>query len=67
MFDPAALGTLRIGLDAISAQQGHHQIGRPSSRRITPPRRSQIRPAIANSLRWVARMLDRPAVGEAAS
>ena len=67
MFDPAALGTLRIGLDAIATQQTDDQLSGPRHRHIAPQRQSRLRPAIANTLRWLAGMLDRPAVGEAAS
>jgi hypothetical protein len=66
MIDPAVLGTLRVGLDAIQAEAND---SRP---RRSHPSRKSIRVAVADSLRRLAAALDRPAVnrpaiGEAAT
>jgi hypothetical protein len=65
MFDPAAMGTLILGLNAIEADA---QLDRP--RRPAPaPRRAHrgIRVALANALRQVAAALEPPAVRDTAS
>jgi hypothetical protein len=62
-MDPAALGTLRIGLDAIEAEARYDRAGRPTARgRATRP----VRVTLAAALRRIAVVLDRPATGEAA-
>jgi hypothetical protein len=65
MIDPGALGTLRIGLDAIDAESHTH---RPR-RSATAPRRKRpgIRVVLATALRRVASVLDRPRISEGAS
>jgi hypothetical protein len=60
MLDPAVLGTLRIGLDAIAAKASDNR-PRPS---WWP--RTSIRAALAASLRRLAAALDRPSLGEVA-
>ena len=60
MFDPAALGTLRIGLDAIEAEARND---RPRSAVRTRP---AVRVVLAGALRRAAAMLDRPTVREVA-
>ena len=64
MIDPGALGTLRIGLDALDGESHTH---RPR-RSVTTPRheRTAIRVALASGLRRAAAALDRPAVSEGA-
>jgi hypothetical protein len=58
MFDPAALGTLRIGLDAErSEQSGAHRRG-ARSRQAT--KRHSFRVAVAAELRTLADRLERP-------
>jgi hypothetical protein len=64
MFDPAAMGTLLIGLNAIQAES---QDDRP--RRVVPARRREpgaVRLAIARALRRTAAALERPTIGEVA-
>lgn len=66
MFDPAVIGTLRLGLDAIEAEARNYRALRPVPARV---RRSRSRPvcvAVATVLRRFAGAIDRPAVGEAA-
>jgi len=62
MIDPGALGTLRIGLDAIDAESHRHRPRRP----VAAPRRERagIRVTLATGLRRVASALDRPRVSE---
>ena len=63
-MDPAALGTLRIGLDAIEAEA---RAERPH--RSTTARASRIRPArvtLASVLRRIATVLDGRSLGEPA-
>jgi hypothetical protein len=64
-MDPAALGTLRIGLDAIEAEARYDRPRRPT---VAHANRSRpIRVTLASVLRRLAATLDRPTVGEAAS
>ena len=65
MIDPGALGTLRIGLDAIDAESQTHR----RRRSVTAPRRERagIRLALAAGLRRVASALEGPRVSEGAS
>ena len=59
MFDPAALGTLRIGLDAErSEQSGAPRRGSARSRLARQPR--SFRVAVASALRTLADRLERP-------
>jgi hypothetical protein len=62
MIDPGALGTLRIGLDAIDAESQTH---RPR-RSATGPRRERagMRVALATGLRRLALALERPRISE---
>ena len=55
-MDPAALGTLRIGLDAIAAETRlePHQTRRPATRR----RPAGLRLAVARALRRTADVLE---------
>jgi hypothetical protein len=65
MFDPAAIGTLVIGLNANKADM---ELDRP--RRTTPTRRRanrRIRVALANALRQAAAALEPPAVRDTVS
>jgi hypothetical protein len=61
MFDPAVMGTLLIGLDAINAESQAPRRPRPirASRR-----KSSIRAALAQSLRRVAALLEPRMVDE---
>jgi hypothetical protein len=64
MFDPAALGTLIIGLNAERTEAQSHR----RRRQITAPRRTLgLRIALANRLRRAAAALDRPPVHEVAN
>ena len=63
MIDPGALGTLRIGLDAIDAESHAH---RRRSKSAPRRRRAGVRVALATGLRRVASALDRPRASEAA-
>ena len=58
MFDPAALGTLRIGLDAERSEQS----GAPRRQARRPGRRrnGSFRVAVAAALRTLADRLERP-------
>jgi hypothetical protein len=60
MIDPAVLGTLRIGLDAIEAEANDNRLRR------SHPARKSIRVAVADSLRRLAAALDRPALDQSA-
>jgi hypothetical protein len=64
-MDPAALGTLRIGLDAIEAEARYDRPRRPTVARRRRPR--PIRVTTVAVLRRLAAALDRPTVGEATS
>jgi len=70
MFDPAALGTLRIGLDAIEAEATAEARAEPRrdrrNRSIAAPRRARLgfRLTLARALRRAASMLDTPTIGE---
>jgi hypothetical protein len=55
MFDPAAMGTLLIGLDGVDAES--QTIRRPRS--VTAPHRGQsLRAALAQGLRRAAALLE---------
>lgn len=61
MFDPAVMGTLLIGLDAINAESKTTRRPRP----IRAPRRTtSVRAALAQSLRRVAALLEPQTVDE---
>ena len=63
MFDPAAIGTLLIGLNAERAEAQNDRRSR-----AVPVRRSHrtaIRMTFASGLRRAAALLDRPRIGEA--
>jgi hypothetical protein len=64
MFDPAAMGTLIIGLNAAREERPN----RHRRRSITAVRRHVpgVRVALARGLRRAAEMLERPTLGEAA-
>jgi hypothetical protein len=64
MFDPGAMGTLMIGLNAVREESLDNHLGRPraASRRDVPG----IRIAMARGLRRAAEMLERPTLREAA-
>jgi hypothetical protein len=64
MFDPAAMGTLLIGLDGDRATHNHRR-----RQLVTAPRGHLIgiRLALAGGLRRAAERLERPKVGEVAS
>ncbi|MEX1169551.1 MAG: hypothetical protein WEE50_05355 [Chloroflexota bacterium] len=65
MFDPAAMGTLIIGLNANKADT---ELDRPRRQPPTPRRaRRGIRVALANALRQAAAVLEPPAVRDTAS
>jgi hypothetical protein len=72
MFDPAAMGTLLIGLNAVESEarglgeRRSHRQGRSvtaGSRRG----RAEVRMALARSLRRAAELIERPRVSEAAN
>jgi len=64
MFDPAAMGTLIIGLDPTSQERlsTHRRRSPAASRRHVPG----LRVVLARGLRRAAEMLERPTLGEAA-
>jgi hypothetical protein len=64
MFDPGAMGTLLIGLNAerAEAENDRRRLSVEAARRDRPG----IRVALARGLRRAAEVLDRPAVREAA-
>jgi hypothetical protein len=63
MSDPAAMGTLLIGLNAVRADaQDDHRPRRAVSARQRD--HVGLRVALARALRRAAAMLDRPTVGE---
>lgn len=64
MFDPAMLGTLRIGLDAIAAEARADERGRPPAR--PRPARTGLRVGIAHALRRAADLLEPRPMGHAA-
>lgn len=65
MFDPAAMGTLIIGLD--DAVQAETRTDR-RARSVTAPRREpSLRVALARGLRRAAALLEPPTLGELAS
>lgn len=65
MFDPAAMGTLLIGLNAERAETRNDR----RRRSVAAPRREPIgiRLALARGFRRVAALLDRPTIGEVAN
>jgi hypothetical protein len=62
MIDPGALGTLRIGLDAIDAESQTHQ--RRRSVAASQRERAGMRVALATGLRRLALALERPRISE---
>ena len=64
MFDPGAMGTLLIGLNAERAETTNDR-RRVRAAAVRHERRPGLRVAIANALRRAAALLDQPAVGEA--
>jgi hypothetical protein len=58
MIDPGALGTLRIGLDAIDAESQTHQ--RRRSVAASQRERAGVRVTLASGLRRLALALERP-------
>jgi hypothetical protein len=62
MFDPAAMGTLRIGLDA--DQDATARRDRRRATAATARRKHVIRFALARGLRRAAAALERPNLGE---
>ena len=61
MIDPGALGTLRIGLDAIDAESRTHRRRRSAA---SQRERAGVRVALARGLRRVASALERPRISE---
>lgn len=64
MFDPGAMGTLIIGLNAERAETANDRRRRLEVA-VRRERRAGLRIAVANVLRRTAALLDQPAVGEA--
>ena len=62
MIDPGALGTLRIGLDAIDAESHSHRPRRSAT--ASSRQRTGIRVALATALRRAAAVLEGPRVSE---
>jgi hypothetical protein len=60
-MDPAALGTLIIGLEAIEAEQSADQRRRPNGRTRHATQRRASRALLAAALRSIADRLERPA------
>ena len=58
MIDPAALGTLVIGLDHVRAQQAFTD--RPAASAARPHRLRSVARHVAASLRWLADLVDSP-------
>lgn len=67
MFDPGALGTLLVGLDAIRAREGDGQPRHRPPRRGRGPRFRAVRLATASTLRRLADAVERPARRETAA
>lgn len=64
MFDPAAMGTLLIGVElGTQTDTSHRRRRRPI---VTPRRTHALRLALARRLRRIAAALERPMVGEVA-
>ena len=63
MFDPGAMGTLLIGLNAERAETANDRRRRLEA--VRRERRPGLRVTIAGTLRRAAALLDQPAVGEA--
>ena len=63
-MDPAVLGTLRIGLDAIEAESRYDRPRRPTMG-LRPASRP-VHVSLASGLRRLAAVLDRPIGGEIA-
>ena len=61
MLDPAAMGTLLIGLDSVRIDARWTDDGTP----IRPPKRSRLRTGLANRLRTVADRLEPPRQAQA--
>ena len=66
-MDPAALGTLRIGLDAIRLEAETPPARRRRAAVAAAARPRSIRFTLARELRQIADRLDRPLVGGARS
>jgi hypothetical protein len=62
MFDPAVMGTLLIGLDAVRAEAREDRPRR--SRRARGPRLVGVRIALAQGFRRAAALLDQPRLGD---
>ena len=62
MIDPGALGTLRIGLDAIDVESHSRRPRRSAT--ASRRQRAGIRVALATALRRAASVLDGPRVSE---
>jgi hypothetical protein len=63
-MDPAVIGTIRIGLDAIEAEARNYRALRPAA--VRKRRSWPVRATTAAVLRRLAAALDRPPVGEVA-
>lgn len=63
MFDPAAMGTLLIGLDA---DQAESHTKRPPLAVAAPPRQHAVRLSLARGLRRAAAALEPRTIGELA-
>ena len=59
-MDPAALGTLTIGLEAIEAERSADQRRRPNGTTRRATRRRASRALLAAALRSIADRLERP-------
>jgi hypothetical protein len=67
MFDPAVIGTLLIGLNAVNAQDGQPRREHPRrSTEASPRGRRPFRVALAGAFRRAAAALDAPPAGEVA-
>lgn len=65
MFDPGAMGTLIIGLDAVRAEAQNDLRSRPVA--VAHRNYVGLRVTLARGLRRTAELLERPTVGEAAN
>ena len=64
MFDPAAMGTLKLGLDAAASESHADRPRRAATTRQRQP--GTIRLALASGLRRAAAALEKPATSEVA-
>lgn len=64
-MDPAVLGTLRVGLDAIDAEARRYEQPRPRPVAVRHRVSGPVRLAVARALRRAAAALDRPSMREA--